>query len=242
MFFINKRKQPLYKKLITVRKNIINKKKTLRLNRRKWDRLKIYLNKQSRRKRKIRKPYTIHEFHIPRFASLGNSFKKKFRNDLQNKKKFKLFYGDLKRKSLKKQTKQILNKTFVDANISLLEIFERRLDSVLFRSRFSSTIMNAQQMILHGYVKVNKTIIKEKSYSLKQGDLIEINEMYSNLIKANIKRMVSKLWILNIPPTYLIVKYKTLQIIFGNIKSFNFSNNFLFSLNTNSILINYNKH
>lgn len=31
MFFINKRKQPLYKKLITVRKNIINKKKHLDL-------------------------------------------------------------------------------------------------------------------------------------------------------------------------------------------------------------------
>jgi small subunit ribosomal protein S4 len=153
----------------------------------------MYLNKQSRRKRKIRKPYTIHEFNIPRFASLGNSFKKKFRNDLQNKKKFKLFYGDLKRKFLKKQTKQIFNKTFVDANIDLLEIFERRLDSVLFRSRFSSTIMNAQQMILHGYVKVNKVIIKEKSYPLKQGDLIEINETYSDLVKANIKRMVSKL-------------------------------------------------
>lgn len=242
MFFVNKRKQPLYKKLITVRKNIINKKKLFRLNKRKWDRFKMYLNKQSRRKRKIRKPYTIHEFHIPRFASLGNSFKKKFRNDLQNKKKFKLFYGGLRRKFLKKQTKQILKKTFVDANINLLEIFERRLDSVLFRSRFSSTITNAQQMILHGYVRVNKIIIKKKSYSLKQGDLIEINEIYSNLVKSNIKKIVSKLWILTIPPNYLIIKYKTLQIIFGNIKSFNFSNNFLFSLNTNSILINYNKH
>jgi len=104
-----------------------------------------------------------------------------------------LFYGDLKQKVLKKQTKQILNKTSVDANINLLEIFERRLDSVLFRSRFSSTITNAQQMILHGYVKVNKTVIKEKSYSLKQGDLIEINEIYSNLIKTNIKKIASKL-------------------------------------------------
>lgn len=193
MFFRNKRKQPLYKKLITVRKNIINKKKTLRLNRQKWDRLKLYLNKQFRRKRKIRKPHTIHEFHIPRFASLGNSFKKKFRNDLQNRKKFKLFYGDLKRKFLKKQTKKIFKKTFVDTDIHLLENFEKRLDSVLFRSCFSSTIMNAQQMILHGYIKVNKKIVKEKSYSLKQGDLIEVNELYSNLIKANMKRMVSKL-------------------------------------------------
>ena len=242
MFLINKRKQPLYKRLITVRKNIINKKKLLKLNKQKWDKLKLYLNKQFRRKRKIKKPYTIHEFHVSRFASLGNSFKKKFRNDLQNKRKFKLFYGDLRKNFLKKETKRIFNKTLVDTNINLLENFERRLDSVLFRSRFSSTIMNAQQMILHGYVKVNKTVIKKKSYLLKQGDLVEIDQIYSNLIKTNIKRMVSKLWILSIPPSYLIVKYKTLQIIFGKIKNFNFSNNFFFSLNTNSLLINYNKH
>jgi len=160
MFFRNKRKQPLYKKLITVRKNIINKKKTFRLNRQKWDRLKLYLNKQFRRKRKIRKPHTIHEFHVSRFASLGNSFKKKFRNDLQNRKKFKLFYGDFKRKFLKKQTKKIFTKTFVDTDIHLLENFERRLDSVLFRSYFSSTIMNAQQMILHGYIHYSWTKIR----------------------------------------------------------------------------------
>jgi len=50
MFFLNKRKQPLYKKLISVRKNIVNKKKLLRFNKRKWDRFKIHLNKQGKRK------------------------------------------------------------------------------------------------------------------------------------------------------------------------------------------------
>ena len=44
-------------------------------------------------KRYRHKPYTIGNFQIPRFASSGNSFKKQFRNNSQNKKKLNIFTG-----------------------------------------------------------------------------------------------------------------------------------------------------
>jgi len=241
MIFFKKRKhKPLYKKFILSRKNVQNRKKIFKFKKQKWVKFTQYLKNQSSWKK--RKPFTIYNFHVPKFLSLGNSFKRKFRNDLRAKKRFGLFYGNLKKKLLKASVKTILSKNSNRFNLMLLELFESRLDSVLYRTHFSSSIRNAQQMIVHGYVLVNKKEICKKSYILKKGDLVEINPVYSNVVKNSIQKIKkSKFWFWHIPPNYLIVKYKTLQIVFGEIKNFNFSNSFPFWLDTTSVLSGYSK-
>ena len=239
-----------YKKLVNLQQNVPNKKKILKFKRQKWRKfIKIFKNNL---KRNRRKPLTIHNFCVSKFASMGNSFKKKFKKNLNNKKKIKMLYGGLKQKVLKKTIKQIFNKQLKNYDLTFLKIFESRLDSILYKALFCSSIRNAQQMIIRGYVKVNDKIIKKKSYLLKQGDIIKINQLYSNIIKNNInynkkqetKLMIKKndqiikkiFWLCNIPPNYIHVKYTTLQIVIGNIKDFHFSNSFHFSIDTNSIL------
>ena len=315
MFFLNKRRhKPTYKKFINLRSNILNNKKIFNFKRQKWNVFLFHLIKNSKRYR--HKPYTLNNFYIPRFASSGNSFKKQFRTNLQNKKKFNIFYGKILKKKLKKQVKLILcTKQNKDFNSYLIEILESRLDSVLFRSYFSSSLRNSQQIISHGYIMVNNKIVKDKSYLLKPGDLISINPKYFNVIQKNLKKLLfeSRLdsilfrsnfssslrnsqqiidnnyimvnnkiineksyllkpgdvisinptyhniiskkfkklknlsfwsnhsWFWSVPPSYLVVKYKTMQIIFGDNKHFNFSSYFPFFLDTNAILKSYKR-
>jgi ribosomal protein S4 len=237
MLLKKKRYSPLYKKFIVLRKNVQNRKKIFNFKKLKWDKLQSYLKNQFKWRR--RKPHTMYNYQVQRFASFGNSFKRKFRDNLYNRQKVKLFYGFLKKSYLKKQVKFIFHKNIKNFDLSFLELLESRLDSVLYRAHFSLSMRSAQQMINHGFVLVNKKIIKKKSYILKQGDLIEIKPEYFYLVKNVIKKIkkpsICK-WYWHLPPNYLTIKYRILQIKFGNIKLCNFSNSFPFWLNINSIL------
>lgn len=51
---------------------------------------------------------------------------------------------------------------------------EKRLDFALFRAMFASSIRQARQFILHGYVHVNGVKIKHPGYPLKAGDLFKV--------------------------------------------------------------------
>lgn len=189
------------------------------------------------------KPYSCNHYNSTKFASTGNSFKKRFKNDLLTKKTFNYFYGELKRKYLKKQmtaiykTRQIKN----TRNICL-EIFESRLDSVLKRAKFCSTIKDARQLVSHKHIKVNKKTETNYSCILKQGDLIEINTKSRRIVKMKLKNIFKEnyhkvLW----PsiPNYLTINYRTLSIVFGNIQDFNFSSLFTFQNDTDRAVQSY---
>ena len=241
MLFLKKqRHKPLFKKFIVLKSNILNNKKVFNFKKQKWDIFVFNLIKNSKRYR--HKPYPMFDFYIPLFSSSGNSFKKKFRNKLLNKKKFNIFFGGVLKKKLKKQIKSIICLKKRDFNFSFIELFESRLDSVLFRSHFSSSLRNSEQIISHGCIKVNDKIIKNKSYLLKPGDLISINPKYFYITPKKFKRLKNLsfwsnyFWFWCTPPGYLIIKYKTMQIIFGSNKNFNFSSYFPFLLETNLLI------
>ena len=139
---------------------------------------------------------------------------------------------------IKKLVKVALNKKYRKINPLFLELFESRLDTILYRSKFSPSVRNARQLILHGKVLVNGKPIKIKSYLLKMGDLITINAKYFKFIETNIQH--SDVW--PFPPKHLTLNYKTLQIIFGTFKETNLSLNFYYYLNLEKILTGYYQH
>ena len=126
-----------------------------------------------------------------------------------------------------------------------IELFESRLDSVLRRARFCSTIKDARQVIAHKHVYVNKKIESNYSYILKQGDLIQINPKSLKSIKTKLNNQFkvcfnSVFW--PIIPYYLNVNYITFDIIFGNIKKFNFSSTFNFKNSNDKVVESYYRH
>jgi len=66
--------------------------------------------------------------------------------------------------------------------VNLLQLLERRLDTVIYRMGFARTIMQARQFVNHGHIKVNGRKVDIPSFLVKQGDVVEIKEKSRNMI------------------------------------------------------------
>lgn len=233
--------RPLYKQFLRLRENVLEKKKIFKFKRLKW---KTFINQYRKKLRRYKKfrPHDQTRYLITKYPNRGTSYKKRFRNSLTASKKFRLFYGGLSKTYLKKQIKFLLKKNkkknSKNLNLLLLKRFDNRLDNILYKSKFSLSLRNAKQLILHGKVFVNNNSTRIPSYRVKQGDLINIDPQYYFLIENNLKKI--SLW--TIPPKYLIINYKTLEIIVGNIEHLNSAANFPFHLNLEQIISGYYRH
>jgi small subunit ribosomal protein S4 len=68
-----------------------------------------------------------------------------------------------------------------DSSENLIGLLERRLDVVVYRSKFVPTIFAARQFVSHGHVKVNGRRVTISSIRLKAGDVIELTEKSKGL-------------------------------------------------------------
>lgn len=239
-----KRHKPFYKQFLRLRQNIQNRTKLFTFKKQKWQRFHQSLKKQLKfyKRFKIRDQFQL---SVSKFASRGNSFQRKFKNNLHQRKTFGLFYGGLKKSYLKKSIlKSIKTKNYANSNSSdyrhtTIKFFESRLDTVIHKANFSLSIQEASQLILHGHVLVNGKTVKTKSYHLKTNDLIEIahNKKSRDLVKKSIDR--SNFW--PIPPKHLLVNYKTLQILFVYQNDSNLMPVFNHYLNIDSVIANIKK-
>ena len=243
MIIKKQRHKPFYKQFIKLRKNVQNRVKVLKFKKKKWNKLQQFSLKQLKffRRYKIKDQFSLTS---NRFASRGNSYQKKFRNNRINRKIFNLFYGGLKKKYLKTHINNIKKKNHKKLKLqnyrqNTLQFFESRLDTILYRSKFSFSIKNARQLILHGHILVNNKPVRTSSYIVKTNDLIEISKNLKSrlLIQKNLDR--SNFW--PIPPLYLQINYNTFQIIVGFSNSENFLPLFTYYLNIDSVISNINK-
>ena len=95
------------------------------------------------------------------------------------KQKAKYTYG-----ILEKQFKNIYDKANSGKGITgelLLQLFESRLDNVVYRMGISKTRDGARQLVTHKHVTVNGSIVNIPSYTLKPGDLVSIREKSKSL-------------------------------------------------------------
>jgi len=63
-----------------------------------------------------------------------------------------------------------------DSGHNLIDLLERRLDAVIYRLKFVPTIFAARQFVSHGHVKVNGKRVTISSFSVKDGDTVEVLE------------------------------------------------------------------
>ncbi len=59
---------------------------------------------------------------------------------------------------------------------ALIKILETRLDNLVYRLGFASSIRQARQMVVHGHLLVNGKKIDIPSYIIQEGDTIELKE------------------------------------------------------------------
>lgn len=212
-----KRYKPFYKQFKRLRINIQNRRKVFRFKKKKW----VLFQRHALKRLKFFNRYKFKDqfrlFAI-KFASRGNSFKKNFRNILQERQIFSLFYGGLKQKYLKTQilksvkSKKLKNVGSIDMRYRVTQFFESRLDIVLHRAGFCLSVKEARKFVLHKHVLVNQKCVMTGSYILKPNDLIELSEKDKtrNFVKQNLINF--PFW--PIPAKHLLINYKTLQILF----------------------------
>lgn len=233
--------KPLYKQLINLRENVQSRKKLLNFKSKKWEKFQDYYEKKQRWYRKY-KTQDHSRYLVSMYAHRKASIKKWFKNTLNSSRVFRLLYGNLSKNFVKQRVRQIFDKkSNKNENFKrlLIQLFEQRLDTILYRSKFCISFRNARQIITHGQVFVNKLAVKTPSYRLKPGDLVSIAPNYYKVIDNNLKTI--QIW--PIPPKYLSINYKTMEILCNSsIKHTDFSTNFTFYINFEKIILGYLYH
>lgn len=92
---------------------------------------------------------------------------------LHAKQKLKGVYGNVSEKQLRKYYAEAIRRKG-DSSENLIGILETRLDSVVYRMKFVSSVFAARQFVSHGHVMVNGKKVNIPSYLVKVGDEISL--------------------------------------------------------------------
>jgi len=103
-----------------------------------------------------------------------------FGTQLRAKQKLKGYYGNITEKQFRRYYAEAI-RLRGDSGENLIGLLERRLDAVVYRSKFVATPFAARQFINHGHIKVNGRKVNISSYQLKVGDVIEVKEASKQL-------------------------------------------------------------
>lgn len=118
---------------------------------------------------------------------------------LREKQRVKWMYGMLEAQF--KRFFRIATKTKGATGRALLQLLERRIDNVVFRSLFTTSRETARQMVLHGFVFVNGKRVNIPSYIIDAGDTIEIKakdntkKTLKETYDANVKERSISAWL-----------------------------------------------
>jgi len=241
----NKKKyryKPVYKKFLILKKNVQNRAKLFGFKKRKWQFLLAQLSKTSKF-RKTNSYYTFYDQNIYLISKYSNFFFKNYKQNLLTRKSFNLFYGSLSKNYLKKviaNSQSASNKVQnrINSKLFFKDFLERRLDVILVRAHFTSSIMNARQLISHGHVYVDNQKNFNPTTLVEKGNIISFSDKSHKLLEYFL--LSSQIWPL--PPKYIQVSYKIFQIIIiDDIKVSNTSDSYNMWLNFNEVMKSYRR-
>ena len=92
---------------------------------------------------------------------------------LEAKQKMKFYYGNMNERQFRNiYLKAIQKKGNTSEN--LVGFLESRLDTIIYRAKFATTVFSSRQLINHGHFIVNGKKVNIPSYSVKTNDVIEV--------------------------------------------------------------------
>ncbi len=103
-----------------------------------------------------------------------------FGTQLMAKQKLKGYYANLGERQFRRLYEEARRRKG-DTGENLVELLERRLDCTIYRMKFVPTPFAARQFVNHGHVLVNGKRVNIPSYSLKDGDTVELKEKAKTL-------------------------------------------------------------
>ena len=126
---------------------------------------------------------------------------------LREKQKLRFFYG-VSESSIRKYFKKAVTQKGITGN-NLLQLFERRMDNVVYRAGLADSRKEARQLVRHGHFTLNGIKADIPSIQTRVGDEIAIRKPDSNVFKLKLGTIQEKK-----VPTWLSFndKSKTIQL------------------------------
>lgn len=93
---------------------------------------------------------------------------------LLEKQRLRAYYGVMEKQFAKYVIQA--KKSDEQTGHALVKILETRLDNLVYRLGFASSVRQARQMVVHGHILVNEKKIDIPSYIVQVGDAIELKE------------------------------------------------------------------
>lgn len=170
---------------------LITSKTFTKLKKKKWSSLL--------KNRRTLNSYVRNDVHLIHGKILD--LRKNYKNGLNRKQKFSIFFSSLKERFIKKLFRYSKNWSFLD----FIDKLEMRIDIVLFRANLVNSLYSARSCINNRLVYVNCTVMSSPAYLLNIGDIIEIKS--TSLILP-----FSKATFL-FPSGFLEINYEILSVI-----------------------------
>lgn len=117
----------------------------------------------------------LHKPNPPGMHGARRRKKSDFGIQLEEKQKLKAIYGMLSEKQLVSYYKKAQQLEGNTAN-HFAGMLECRLDNIVYRLKFGSTIFAAQQLVSHGHILVDGKKVDRRSFQVKPGMIISIKE------------------------------------------------------------------
>ena len=99
---------------------------------------------------------------------------------LEAKQKMKFYYGNMNERQFRNTYRKAMQKKG-NTSENLVALLERRLDTIIYRAKFATTVFSARQLINHGHIRVNGKKVNIPSYLLKTEDTVELKDKSKDL-------------------------------------------------------------
>jgi small subunit ribosomal protein S4 len=96
-----------------------------------------------------------------------------FGTQLMAKQKLKGYYGNIGERQFRRYYQEAVRRRG-DTSERLIDLLERRLDTVVYRAKFVPTVFAARQFVNHGHVTVNGRRVTIPSYQVGDGDVVQV--------------------------------------------------------------------
>lgn len=146
---------------------------------------------------------------------------------LREKQKLRFNYGITERQLL--NYVKLARKKKGSAGTILLSLLEMRLDTIVFRLGFAVTIYSARQLVNHGHIQVNSSIVNIPSFICEPRSVISVKRAFNSL--SLVKSNLASLSDLNIP------QHLSLNVSELEAKIISFVNSKSISILVNELLI-----
>ena len=104
------------------------------------------------------------------------------------KQKLRGYYGNIQEKQFRRIYEKAMRMRG-DTSENIIGLLERRLDAVVYRMKLAPSVFAARQLINHGHIKVNGKMLNIGSYSVAEGDEIELaaDMKQNNIVLASVQ-------------------------------------------------------